>query len=58
MGFMDGLICLNSKIPDAQIQEVSYRKVPIVLMDRDTKIQQCSNVVLDNLQGSYFVTKK
>ena len=58
IAWMDGCICLNSKIPDIQIQEIAYQKIPVVLMDRDTKIPQTINVILDNFQGSYNVTEK
>lgn len=57
--WMDGLICLNSKIGKNQIDELSARRIPIVLMDRNEDVgNYASTILVDNYQGSFDVTKR
>lgn len=56
--WIDGLICLNAKIDKKQIETLTYRKVPVILLDREDKIPYVSNVVIDNYNGSYALVKR
>ena len=56
--WMDGLICLNAKISRRQIEELTYKKIPVVLMDREEHINNASNILIDNFQGGYDVTRR
>lgn len=56
--WMDGLFVLNSKVETSDIEEVTRRHIPVVMMDRDVTVYGATNVTLDNFNGSYNVTKK
>lgn len=55
--WMDGLFMLNSQVPNQAIVEVTNRRIPVVLMDRDVTMNGAVSVTLDNKQGGYLVTK-
>lgn len=56
--WMDGLFVLNSKVETSDIEEVTRRRIPVVMMDRDVTLYGATNVTLDNFDGCYHVTKK
>lgn len=55
--WMDGLFVLNSSVDTSEIEEVTRRRIPVVVMDRDIAIDGATNVTLDNFHGCYNVTK-
>lgn len=55
--WMDGLFMLNSQVPNDAITEITNRRIPVVLMDRDVLMNGAVNVTLDNSLGGYLVTK-
>lgn len=55
--WMDGLFMLNSQVPNEAIIDVTNRRIPVVLMDRDLLMNGAVNVTLDNRQGGYLVAK-
>lgn len=56
--WMDGLFVLNSKVETSDIEEITRRHIPVVMMDRDVTVYGATNVTLDNFNGCYNVTKK
>lgn len=54
--WMDGLFVLNSSVSTADIEEITRRRIPVVLMDRDDTVDGAVNVTLDNFKGGYDVT--
>ena len=54
--WMDGLFVLNSGVPTATIREITQRRIPVVMMDRDVTIDGAVSVTLDNFKGGYDVT--
>lgn len=56
--WLDGLIILNSNVKDEDIREVISRKIPVILMDRDTRIDGASNITLDNYNGVKEIVNK
>jgi len=55
--FMDGLILLNPNVKDKDIREVVARKIPVVVMDRESDVPGVSSVILDNFNGLYQLTQ-
>lgn len=58
IAWVDGFIILNSNVKDEDIREVISRKIPVVLMDRETYIDGASNVTLDNYNGMKELTNR
>lgn len=54
--WMDGLFVLNSQVATSDIEELTRRKIPVVMMDRDVVIDGATSVTLDNFGGGYDVT--
>ena len=54
--WMDGLFVLNSNVETADIEEITRRRIPVVMMDRDVTMDGATNVTLDNFNGCYNVT--
>lgn len=55
--WMDGLFVLNSNVDTNDIAEITRRRIPVVMMDRDMTIDGATNVTLDNFNGCYNATK-
>ena len=55
--WMDGLFVLNSKVSNEDIAKITARRIPVVLMDRETEIQDAVNVTLDNFSGCKAATQ-
>lgn len=55
--WLDGLIILNSKVSNDDIYKITARKVPVILMDRDTEIYGALNITLDNFNGCKAATQ-
>lgn len=55
--WFDGLFVLNPKISDEEIRRVVARKIPVVVMDRETDDADVSCVTVDNFNGCNAVTK-
>lgn len=55
--WMDGLFMLNSQVSNEAIIDVTNRRIPVVLMDRDLMMNGAVSVTLDNKKGGYLVTK-
>lgn len=56
--WMDGLFVLNSNVETSDIEEITRRRIPVVMMDRDITIEGATCVTLDNFNGGYNATKK
>ena len=56
--WMDGLFVLNSNVATSDIEEITRRRIPVVMMDREVTVDGATNVTLDNFQGCYNVTKE
>lgn len=54
--WMDGLFVLNCNVDTADIEEVTRRRIPVVMMDREVSMEGATNVTLDNFNGCYNVT--
>lgn len=54
--WMDGLFVLNSNVETSEIEEVTRRRIPVVMMDRDVIVDGATNVTLENFKGCYGVT--
>ena len=54
--WMDGLFVLNSNVETSDIEEIARRRIPVVMMDRDVRIDGVTNVTLENFNGCYNVT--
>ena len=55
--WMDGLFVLNSRATNEDIAKVLARRIPVVLMDRETTIPDAANITLDNFDGCKQVTQ-
>ena len=53
-----GMIFLNSQISDEKIEELAKSGTPIVLMDRELPGKNIQNIIIDNFDGQYTITKK
>ena len=56
--WMDGLFVLNSNVETSEIEEITRRRIPVVMMDREERVDGAINVTLDNFNGCYNVTKE
>ena len=54
--WMDGLFVLNSSVPTSDIEEITRRRIPVVMMDREVVVDGATNVTLENFDGCYSVT--
>lgn len=54
----DGVMILNSRIPNESVYELIRKKTPVVVMDRAENIEGSVSVTLDNEGGAYAVTKR
>ena len=54
---VDGLIILNSKVSNDDIDKIASRHIPMVLMDREHSFRHSVCVTADNFQGGYEVTR-
>ncbi len=54
--WLDGLFLLNSNVSTTDIEEITHRRIPVVLMDRDITLDGAVCVTLDNFKGCYDVT--
>ena len=55
--WMDGLFVLNSKVSNEDVAKITARRIPVVLMDRETEFTDAVNVTLDNFNGCKAVTQ-
>ena len=54
---VDGIIFVASRAPEYVYQNEIKIKVPVVRLDRDIHVPNCDGVILDQLWGSYNITK-
>lgn len=54
--WLDGLFVLNSRVSTNDIIKMTNRRIPVVVMDRETTIDNTSRVTLDNFGGCYETT--
>lgn len=55
--WLDGLIVLNSRVSNDDIKKIANRRIPVVLMDRETRIDNVSNITANNFDGCYRTTR-
>ncbi len=55
--WQDGMLILNSKIKNEDIEKITARRIPVVLMDRESQLEGAVNITLDNFSGCYETTK-
>lgn len=55
--WLDGIFILNSKVSKEEIHKIAARRIPVVLMDRETNIYGAINVTLDNFNGCRATTQ-
>lgn len=55
--WMDGLVILNSKVSNEDIFKITSRRIPVILMDRETEIYGAVNITLDNFNGCRAATQ-
>lgn len=55
--WMDGMVILNSKVPPSEIEKLTAKNIPVVLMDRELNLHGTVNITLDNFNGCLQATK-
>lgn len=49
--WLDGVVVLNSRITNAELETITARRIPVVLMDREEHVNNAVHVILDNFNG-------
>lgn len=55
--WLDGLFVLNSRVSNDDIKKIANKRIPVVLMDRETRIDNVSNITTNNFDGCYRTTQ-
>ncbi len=55
--WMDGMVILNSRVPPSEIEKLTAKNIPVVLMDRELNLHGTVDITLDNFNGCLQTTQ-